>query len=555
MLYSLSISNYALINILDIEFSEGLTIITGETGAGKSIILGALSLVLGQKADAAVLRDPAANAVVEACFRIPGNENGIEQLFAGEQVDYSDELIVRRVIYPNGKSRSFVNDQPVNLAFLKSLGTTLIDIHSQHENLLLADTDYPVRVADAFAGQSPLADEYRRKHAEVISLTGQVRALRIACDQAKNNTDYLSFQYQELQAAKLSAGEQEELEQELSLLEHAAEIRQSLFQLSSILEEGEYPVLTGIKEAARLSALVAAQHPGFAHVGDRMEQVRIELRDLARECGLSLQQVRDDPARMAVVSGRLDTIYSLQLKHNVQTVDALLALEKNIGRQLEETVNDTSRLDKMDRELEAATAQRNDMAAKLHKGRTECLADLSHRLRARIALLGIPDAQIEFGIHEKNYYSLLGNTGIDIMFSANRDIPPRELVSIASGGEMSRLMLCIKSITAQQTGLSTIIFDEADLGVSGKIADCMGTMIHQLSEHMQVLAITHLPQVAAKGNAHYLVRKEVVESVTETRVLPLNGDDRVMEVARMLSGSSITPAAIQNAKDLLNNKL
>jgi DNA repair protein RecN (Recombination protein N) len=553
LLHSLSISNYALINVLDIEFSEGLTIITGETGAGKSIILGALSLVLGQKADAGVLRDPAANAVVEACFRIPGNENGIEQLFAGELVDYSDELIVRRVIYPNGKSRSFVNDQPVNLAFLRSLGNALIDIHSQHENLLLADTDYPVRVADAFAGQSLLADEYQKNHAEVLSLTGQVRALRTACDQAKNDTDYLSFLYQELQAARLSAGEQEELEQELSLLEHASEIRQSLFQLSSILEEGEYPILTGIKEAARISASVAARHPGFAHVSDRMEQARIELRDLAGECGRFLQQVSDDPARMEEVSGRLDTIYSLQRKHNVRTIEALLTLEENIGRQLEETVNDTSRLDKLERELEAATIQRNDMAAKLHRGRMECLADLSHQLRTRLAQLGIPDAQIEFVTHEKTSYGLLGNTGIEIKFSANRDIPPRELISIASGGEISRLMLCIKSVIAQHAGLSTIIFDEVDLGVSGKIADRMGTMIHQLSGHMQVLAITHLPQVAAKGNAHYLVRKEVVESVTETRVLPLSENDRIMEVARMLSGSSITPAAIQNAKDLLNN--
>jgi len=553
LLYSLSISNYALINVLDIEFSEGLTIITGETGAGKSIILGALSLVLGQKADAGVLRDPATNAVVEACFRIPVTENVIEQLFAGEQVDYTDELIVRRVIYPNGKSRSFVNDQPVTLSFLRSLGTALIDIHSQHENLLLADSDYPVRVADAFAGQSQLADEYRRKHEEVLTLAGRVRTLRTACDQAKNETDYLSFQYQELQAARLYAGEQEELEQELSLLEHAAEIRQSMFELSSIFEEGEYPVLTGIKEAARISASVTTRHQGFANISDRIDQIRIELRDLAGECSRSLQQVKDDPARMAEVSGRLDTIYSLQRKHNVQTVEALLSLEKNIGKKLEDTVNDTSRLDTLERELNEATIQRNDMASKLHKGRLECLPDLSCQLRTRLSLLGIPDAQIEFGIREKSAYGLLGNTGIDIRFSANRDIPPRDLVSIASGGEMSRLMLCIKSVIAQHAGLSTIIFDEVDLGVSGKIADRMGTMIHQLSEHMQVLAITHLPQVAAKGNAHYLVRKEVVEGITETRVLPLNGNDRVMEVARMLSGSTITPAAIQNAKDLLNN--
>ncbi|HOF74937.1 MAG TPA: DNA repair protein RecN [Bacteroidales bacterium] len=553
MLYSLSITNYALINILDIEFSEGLTIITGETGAGKSIILGALSLVLGQKADAGILRDPGSNAVVEACFRIPGNDNAIEQLFSADEVNYSGELIIRRVIYPNGKSRSFVNDQPVNVAFLRSLGNALIDIHSQHESLLLADTDYPVRVADAFAGQTQLADEYRKKHAEVTSLAARVRTLRDACDQAKNETDYLSFQYQELQKAKLSPGEQEELEKELSLLEHAAEIRQYLFQLSSLLEEGDFPVLTGLKEAVRVSAQITEKNPGFSDVSDRMEQARIELKDLAGECARSLQQVRVDPVRMEEVSGRLDTIYTLQGKHNVRTVEDLLILEKDFGRQLEETVNDTTRLEKLEKELEAAIAIRDQLATDLHKGRMACLDDLSRQLCTRLALLGIPDAQIEFVIREKATYGLLGNTGMEIMFSANRDMMPRELSCIASGGEMSRLMLCIKSVIAQHSGLSTIIFDEVDLGVSGKIADRMGNMIYQLSEYMQVLAITHLPQVAAKGSTHYLVRKEVVEHVTETRVLPLHGDERVMEVARMLSGSAITPAAIQNAKELLNN--
>lgn len=555
MLYSLSISNYALINVLDVEFSEGLTIITGETGAGKSIILGALSLVLGQKADVGVLRDPSVNAVVEACFRIPQTENEIGQLFDQNKVDFLNDLTIRRIIYPNGKSRSFVNDQPVNLSFLRSLGNALIDIHSQHENLLLADADYPVKVADAFAGLGPVVDHYKKKHRDVLDLSARVCSLRDSCDQIQKDLDYLSFLYNELQAAKLEDGEQEELEKELGMLEHAAEIRQSLFQITAILEEGQMPVLAGIKEASRIAAAIATQNPDFEDMLVRMEQVRIELKDLAQECTRFLQQVRDDPGRLESVALRLNTIYSLQHKHHVQTIGELLAIEKNIARKLDEAVNDSSTLDELEKELEQAIQERNSLAGRLHQERNDCLKDLSQQLCTRLALLGIPDAQVDFVIQKNPSYGLLGNTHMEIMFSANRDMFPRELSSIASGGEMSRLMLCVKSVIAQNSGLSTIIFDEVDLGVSGKIADCMGNMIHELSGCMQVLAITHLPQVAAKGNAHYLVKKDVIEQVTETRVLPLEGEARVMEVARMLSGSSITSAAIQNAKELLNNKL
>lgn len=553
MLYSLSISNYALINVLDVDFSKGLTIITGETGAGKSIILGALSLVLGQKADVGVLRDPSVNAVVEACFKIPGTESDMEQLFEQEQVDFSSELTVRRIIYPNGKSRSFVNDQPVNLSFLRSLGNTLIDIHSQHENLLLADIDYPVKVADAFAGLGSLVDQYKKKYRDVLALSASVRSLRTLCDQTQKDLDYLSFQYNELQSAKLEEGEQEELEKELGMLEHAAEIRQSLFQILDILENGQAPVLSGVKDAVRLAGSITVQNSGFKDVSERMEQARIELKDLAQECSRSLQQVRDDPARLESVTLRLDTIYSLQRKHRVQTIGELLLLEKSIEKKLNEAVNDSSNLDKLEIELEKAVQERNSLAERLHRERNDCLKDLSHQLRTRLALLGIPDAQIDFVIQQNPSYGPLGNTRIEIMFSANKDMSPRELSSIASGGEMSRLMLCVKSVIAQHSGLSTIIFDEVDLGVSGKIADRMGNMIHELSEYMQVLAITHLPQVAAKGSTHYLVKKDVVEQVTETRILPLTGDARIMEVARMLSGSSITPAAIQNAKELLKS--
>ncbi|HOO42404.1 MAG TPA: DNA repair protein RecN [Bacteroidales bacterium] len=552
MLYSLSISNYALINILDIEFSEGLTILTGETGAGKSIILGALSLVLGQRADVSVLRDQNSNAVVEACFKIPMEEGDLERLFNENQVDFSSDLIIRRVIYPGGKSRSFVNDQPVNLGFLKNLGNLLIDIHSQHENLLLADSDYPVKAVDAFAGLGPLSLEYLKTHRKVTALTEQTRSLRHSCEQTQKDIDYLSFQFQELQDAALETGEQEALENELKILEHAAEIRQHLFAVTSILQEGDFPVLDRMKEAEKSATAVASRYPDFSETAARLEQARIELKDLALECSKTIDTVQDNPSRLETVARRLDTIYSLERKHNLQTVDQLIELKDSLDKHLQRSDTDFSRLHALEKELNALTLERNSLASRLHKERVACLNKLSEQLKTKLALLGIPYARIEFTIEEKPVYGLTGNSAIEILFSANKDVPPRELSRIASGGEMSRLMLCIKTVIAQRSGLSTIIFDEVDQGVSGKIADRMGTMIHELSGYMQVLAITHLPQVAAKGNSHYLVHKDSESDVTQTRVWPLEGEERIKEVARMLSGSSITPAAMQNAKDLLH---
>jgi len=552
LLYSLSISNYALINILDIEFSEGLTILTGETGAGKSIILGALSLVLGQRADVSVLRDQNSNAVVEACFKIPMEEGDLERLFNENQVDFSSDLIIRRVIYPGGKSRSFVNDQPVNLGFLKNLGNLLIDIHSQHENLLLADSDYPVKAVDAFAGLGPLSLEYLKTHRKVTALTEQTRSLRHSCEQTQKDIDYLSFQFQELQDAALETGEQEALENELKILEHAAEIRQHLFAVTSILQEGDFPVLDRMKEAEKSATAVASRYPDFSETAARLEQARIELKDLALECSKTIDTVQDNPSRLETVARRLDTIYSLERKHNLQTVDQLIELKDSLDKHLQRSDTDFSRLHALEKELNALTLERNSLASRLHKERVACLNKLSEQLKTKLALLGIPYARIEFTIEEKPVYGLTGNSAIEILFSANKDVPPRELSRIASGGEMSRLMLCIKTVIAQRSGLSTIIFDEVDQGVSGKIADRMGTMIHELSGYMQVLAITHLPQVAAKGNSHYLVHKDSESDVTQTRVWPLEGEERIKEVARMLSGSSITPAAMQNAKDLLH---
>ncbi len=555
MLYSLSISNYALINALDIEFSEGLTIITGETGAGKSILLGALSLALGQRADTGVLRNPAENAVIEVCFRITGNEGDLPAFFEGNGLDYSNELIIRRVINPNGKSRAFINDQPVSLIFLKEVGSRVIDIHSQHENLLVGEGSYALRVVDAFAGLSDIAKEYESIHLKVNILDEQLKTLRSRVEQQQKEQDYILFQYEQLKEAALEAGEQEELENQLRELTHAEEIRQSLFQIVQLLEDGQEPMLKQLKEASRLSEGVSRFMASFHDISARFEQSRIELKDLATECDNALQRVNTDPELLEKVTRRLDLIYSLERKHNLSSVAGLVSLRDSLASRLKHVNEDAGQLVTLEKEFTQAAELRSAVANRWHQARVACLDELSSQLKDRLEKLGMPHARVLFPVRQVPVYGLLGNTGMEVHFSANKDLPPRELSRVASGGEMSRLMLCIKSVVARHSGLSTIIFDEIDMGVSGRIADSMGNMIGELSKYMQVLAITHLPQVAAKGKVHFLVSKVTENNSVETSVKQLDRQERVMEVARMLSGSRITPAAVKNAEELLNTIL
>jgi DNA repair protein RecN (Recombination protein N) len=555
LLYSLSISNYALINALDIEFSEGLTIITGETGAGKSILLGALSLVLGQRADTGVLRTPAENAVVEACFHITGNEGDLPAFFEENELDYSNELLIRRVINPNGKSRAFINDQPVSLVFLKEVGSRVIDIHSQHENLLVGEGNYALRVVDAFAGLSDMSKEYEAIHLKVNTLEEQLKTLRSRVEQQQKELDYILFQYEQLKEAALEVGEQEDLEAQLRELTHAQEIRQSLFQIVQLLEDGQEPVLKQLRETSRLSEGVARFMASFHDISARFEQSRIELKDLANECDNALQRVRTDPELLEKVTRRLDLIYSLERKHSLSSVSDLVSLRDSLASRLKHVDEDAGQLAILENEYMQATELRAVVADRWHQARVACLDELSSQLKNRLEMLGMPHARVLFPVRQVPVYGQLGNTCMEVHFSANKDMPPRELSRVASGGEMSRLMLCIKSVVARHSGLSTIIFDEIDMGVSGRIADSMGNMIGELSKNMQVLAITHLPQVAAKGKVHFLVSKVTENNSVETSVKQLNRQERVMEVARMLSGSSITPAAVKNAEELLNTIL
>lgn len=559
MLTSLSISNYALINKLELDFSEGLTIITGETGAGKSILLGALSMVLGNRADAGVLKDVGSNAVVEACFSLPLAGDGffsLEELraqFEQAEVDFDAELVLRRVIAPNGKSRAFVNDNPVSLSFMKTVCSRLIDIHSQHENLLLGDGDYSLKLVDAFAGTAALAKEYRGIHKETLAAQAQVDDLQTQVAQLSQAQDYLAFQYNQLKEAALEEGQQVALEAELQQLEHAEEIQQTLYQILQLLEEGEQPVLTHLKEAVKLAHTGVSKSDVFQGLADRMEQMRIELKDVAQDCLNYTQKIQVNPQRLEAVQQRLNTLYDLERKHQVDSDDALIALRDSLATQFQNLDQLQSQLEETQKKANALQCHRNALADQWHKARLACVADLSAQLKLLLAQLGMPDAQLSFQLERTDRYGDYGNTHAELFFSANKDMPPREIGKVASGGELSRLMLCVKSIMARNVGLSTLIFDEVDTGVSGKIADCMGNMIYDLSQHLQVLAITHLPQVAAKGTAHFLVSKESDETSVSTQVRLLSKEDHIMEIARMMSGSQITQAAIQHATELTNH--
>ncbi len=381
MLYSLSISNYALINALDIEFSEGLTIITGETGAGKSILLGALSLVLGQRADTGVLRTPAENAVVEACFHITGNEGDLPAFFEENELDYSNELLIRRVINPNGKSRAFINDQPVSLVFLKEVGSRVIDIHSQHENLLVGEGNYALRVVDAFAGLSDMSKEYEAIHLKVNTLEEQLKTLRSRVEQQQKELDYILFQYEQLKEAALEVGEQEDLEAQLRELTHAQEIRQSLFQIVQLLEDGQEPVLKQLRETSRLSEGVARFMASFHDISARFEQSRIELKDLANECDNALQRVRTDPELLEKVTRRLDLIYSLERKHSLSSVSDLVSLRDSLASRLKHVDEDAGQLAILENEYMQATELRAVVADRWHQARVACLDELSSQLK------------------------------------------------------------------------------------------------------------------------------------------------------------------------------
>ncbi|MDR2562567.1 MAG: DNA repair protein RecN [Prevotellaceae bacterium] len=551
MLVDLNIENYALIDKLNIRFDAGLSIITGETGAGKSILLGALSLVLGERADTNVLKNKDKNCVVEGMFRIDGY--GLTAILASNDIDVprEGELIVRRVINPAGKSRAFINDSPVSVSTMKEIGDKLIDVHSQHQNLLLATGGFRLSVVDALAVQGSIRDEYGAAYGDYRDKERKLASLRELSAQAKNDYEYIKYRYEQLEQAKLLAGEQEDLEAEASRLRHAEEIREGYGRITATLSGDEISVSDMLKEIEHIFGKLAAVHPESKELAERTHSILIEVKDVAEESERIGGQLQSDPSRLAEVEQRLNLIYDLQQRHRVDTVAELIAIRDKLDAEIIAADNFDEELAALQKAVDEAFDKVKKLGAKLSEGRSGAIPEIERYITSMLKQLGIPNVVFKVRLTSDGDYTATGRDEIGFMFSANKDVAPREISKVASGGEMSRLMLSLKSLLAESVKLPTIIFDEIDTGVSGEVSDKMGDIIKRLSKGVQVINITHLPQVAAKGDSHYLVYKEDTATATLTKVRRLNRDERVDEIAKMLSGSVITDAAIAHAKTLI----
>ena len=553
MLQSLFIRNFVLIDELHIRFDEGFSVVTGETGAGKSIILGALGLVLGQRADSKSIQSGADKCVVEAVFDVSAYQ--LEDFFLSHDLEYdAKNCILRRELMSSGKSRAFINDTPTPLSVLKALGDRLIDVHSQHQNLLLVDTQFQMNVVDIMAKTESLLVAYRREYDRYQSVVRQLEELEALAAKSRQDEDYLRFQVEELRATQLTAGEQEELEAELETLSHTEEIKSALYKVTDNLIGEERGVVQQLKEALHDVEALEAYFPKAKDFADRLRSAWTDMADLASETDVLKEDVEFDPNRLEWVNERLNTIYSLQQKHRVPSVEELLAIQQQLTTQL-------SAIDLFDEQMETLTKQRETIyealmvqAGALTARRHEAATEIEQQLVDRMVLLGIPNTRFGIELWPKEKPSADGMDEVCFLFSANKNEALKSVAQTASGGEISRLMLCIKAMIAGFAALPAIIFDEIDTGVSGEIADKMADIMQDLGQKMQVITITHLPQIAAKGRAHYFVYKEDTAERTLTRIRLLTTGERVNEVARMLSGASLTDAAVANAKALLQKE-
>ena len=550
MLNSLFIQNFVLIDNLDIHFDKGFSVITGETGAGKSIILGALSLVLGQRADGKSIKKGSEKCVIEAMFDI--SKYQLEAFFLENDLEYDAQCcILRRELFASGKSRAFVNDSPVSLSILKELGTRLIDIHSQHQNLLLGDNRFQLRVVDVMAENEILLILYKKEFSRYQGLKRELKELQQKAAQTKQEEDYIRFQLEQLTDASLTSDEQEMLEQEQETLAHAEEIKSSLYKVSQLLNGEEMGTVQLIKEAFSSVDNLERYYPKAKEIAERLRSAYIDLNDLASETEILKDDVEYNPERMEWVNERLNTIYSLEQKHHVSTVTELLALQDNYQRQLDEIGSFDEQIAELTQLVAASYQELLQQAAVISAQRKASSEKIAEQLAQMVVPLGMPNIRFRIDIAPKEEPDIDGIDDICFMFSANKNSELQPVAETASGGEISRLMLCIKAMIAGFTALPSIIFDEIDTGVSGDIADKMGNIMQDLGAKMQVFAITHLPQIAAKGSAHYYVYKEDTDERTITRIKQLTEEERTNEVARMLSGASLTKASLANAKDLL----
>ncbi len=549
MLKSLFISNYALIDQVKIDFKNGFSVITGETGAGKSIMLGALAMVLGQRSDVTILKNKEKKSVIEAEFDI--SDYGFKALFEQEDIDYEDVTLVRREILANGKSRAFVNDTPVNLGFLKNIAHQLIDIHSQHQNLLLGDTGFQLNVVDTVAQNKDVLNLYKSKFKVLKKLEKEKKELEEQNIKLIADVDYMQFQFNQLQELQLVAGEQEELEKEQELLSHAEEVKGGLFSVVETFNGNSFAVLDGLKDSLKNLQKISSYLSDVDGWLKRIDSAYLDLDDLIKDMDSVMEGIEYDPERLQFVSTRLDQIFTLQQKHKVDSVVALIEIKNNLEKQLQQISSFDEDLNAKQKEIDRAAAELKTVSKKLSDSRKKVFKTIENTITGQLLELGMPNAVLKVQSKVLDDFSASGIDDIEFLFSANKNGELSAIPKVASGGEMSRVMLCIKSLLSISKGLPTIIFDEIDTGVSGEVADKMGKIMQDISNNIQVISITHLPQIAAKGKQHYKVYKKDNQYTTQTDIEELSIDNRITEVAKMLSGSNLTDAALSNAKDLL----
>jgi len=551
MLKSLSIINYALISNLKIDFGSGLSVLTGETGAGKSIIIGALSLMQGQRADTKVIKEGTQKSVVEANFEI-GNYH-LQSFFDENELDYSDICQIRREITVAGKSRAFINDTPVSLNLLRDLSNRLLDIHSQHENLLLSTEDYQLQVVDTIAQNHAELLDYQTSFHQWNKAKTELQKLLKESERQHADLDYLQFQLTQLEEAHLKTGEQTDLEEELETLSHVEEIKRELQMADTLLSMDEANVLKSMKEISNAVQRIKNYLPKADNWSERIESIYIDLKDLSLDISAEQERTDFNPERLEYVDNRLSLLYALQKKFKAESVEELITLRDSYRKQLNRIDNFEDELKETEKLVNAAYNEMKNTARMLTVSREKAKPTIEKYLIEQLSLLGMANVQFVVGITNSEDYTEKGNNTVEFLFSANKNRSVQAVAEIASGGEISRLMLAIKSLLIRKSDLPTIIFDEIDTGVSGEIAGRMGEIMKKMSESTQVITITHLPQIAAKGNAHFCVYKDHSGIQTETYIKYLTDEERVKELAQMLSGKTVTDAALMNARELLKN--
>lgn len=550
MLRSLYIQNYALIEQLDIRLENGFSVITGETGAGKSIILGAIGLLLGQRADVKAIRRGASKCIIEARFEIAAY--GMQPFFEANDLEYEDECILRREVYASGKSRAFINDTPASLAQMKELGEMLIDVHSQHQNLLLNKEGFQLNVLDILAHNDGALSVYADCYGSWKKAQQQLEELIARAERDKADEDFVRFQLEQLEEANLTAGEQEELEQEAELLSHAEDIKAGLYRVGQGLSADEGGLLPLLNDCLSTMQSMRKVYPAAEELSERLESSYIELKDIAQEVAGREEEVEFNPARLDEVNARLNLIYTLQQKHRVSTVDELLTLQEEYASRLSAITSSDDQIEDLKQQCADLYNKVKQQAAVLTESRVAAAREVEKQMASRLVPLGMPNVRFQVEVGTRKELGVHGADTVSFLFSANKNGTLQSISSVASGGEIARVMLSLKAMIAGAVKLPTIVFDEIDTGVSGEIADRMADIMQEMGDsNRQVISITHLPQIAARGRVHYKVYKEDNENETNSHIRRLTDEERVEELAHMLSGATLTEAALNNARALL----